>query len=330
MILELIPETPVELVEKFCVTFHCRHVHIQYKHFIVSSSKSTLDFSLISPYVKQRINTNSDLQLASLGFSPKTGFQIEDITVGNGSNMFVAAGPCSVESHEQANETALFLKSQGIRFFRAGSFKPRTSPYGFQGLEEKGLEILKTIKQEHDLLLISEAKDATNVDQVLKYADVLQIGTKAMYDQGILKAAGKSGKPVLLKRGFGSTLQEFVQAAEFILCEGNERVILCERGIRTFETATRFTLDLCGVEWLKAHTRLPVVVDPSHAMGYSYGVTGLSRASAALGVDGLLIEVHPSPYGALSDSSQQLDFDSFKKLKAQISSIANTMSVSVI
>jgi 3-deoxy-7-phosphoheptulonate synthase len=330
VIVELISDTPIDVAENFCKKFHCRLVSIRNKKFIVSSAKAFVDFSSLSGHISQTIDTKSDLQLGSSLFSAKTGFPVDDVFVGAGNTMFIAAGPCSVESYEQANQTALFLKSQGIRFFRAGSFKPRTSPYGFQGLEKEGLEILKSVKKEHDLLLISETKDATNTELVLEYADVVQIGTKAMYDQGILKAVGRSGKPVLLKRGFGSTLQEFVQVAEFILCEGNERVILCERGIRTFETATRFTLDLCGVEWLKKHTRLPVVVDPSHAMGYSYGVAGLAKAATALGVDGLLIEVHPNPSEALSDSSQQLDFDSFKNLKTQLNSIAKAVSVSVI
>ncbi len=158
---------------------------------------------------------------------------------------------------------------------------------------------------------MTEVRDATHVGKVIEYTDVIQVGAKAMYDHGILRACGEARKPVLLKRGFGTNLQEFVQAAEFILSGGNPDVMLCERGIRTFETKTRFTLDLCGVAWLQEHTNLPVILDPSHAMGYRYGVPALTRACAAMGVDGLIIETHPNPAAALSDSAQQLNFEQF-------------------
>jgi 3-deoxy-7-phosphoheptulonate synthase len=208
---------------------------------------------------------------------------------------------------------------------RAGSFKPRTSPYSFQGLEHRGLELLARVRDTYGFKIITEAKDATHIDAVIEMADIVQVGAKAMYDHGILVACSKSRKPVLIKRGFGSTLQEFVQAAEFVSSGGNENVILCERGIRTFETRTRFTLDLCGVAYLKEYTNLPVVVDPSHAMGFAYGVSDLARAAVAMGVDGLLIETHPYPKSALSDASQQLDFAQFEAMFRTLSPIAQAV-----
>ena len=206
-----------------------------------------------------------------------------------------------------------------LKCIRAGAYKPRTSPYSFQGLENEGLKILKKISKKNNLITFSEAKDATNIQELISYADVVQVGTKSMYDQGILKALSKSNKPVLLKRGFSSTVQEFVQAAEFILSGGNENVILCERGIRTFEDKTRFTLDLCGVAWLKEHINLPIIIDPSHALGYSYGITDLSKAAVAMGIDGLLIEIHPDPSNALSDADQQLNLANASRLLDAIS-----------
>lgn len=173
--------------------------------------------------------------------------------------------------------------------------------------------------------IITEVRDATHVDAVIEQTDIIQIGTKAMFDHGILRACGQSRKPVLLKRGFGATLQEFIQMAEYILLGGNTQVVLCERGIRAFEKYTRFTLDLTGVAWLKQHTHLPVVVDPSHAMGYAYGVPDLTRAATAMGVSGLLIEVHPTPHKAWSDASQQLDFDTFTQLYHSLPAVAKAV-----
>jgi 3-deoxy-7-phosphoheptulonate synthase len=235
------------------------------------------------------------------------------------------AGPCSVESEEQISAVAEQLSNLGVRMMRAGCFKPRTSPYSFQGLRHRGLDLLVKVREHYGLRIVTEVKDATHVDAVIDMADVVQVGAKAMYDHGILTACAKSRKPVLLKRGFGSTLQEFVQAAEFILSGGNENVILCERGIRTFEQKTRFTLDLCGVAYLKEYTNLPIVVDPSHAMGFAYGVSDLARAAVAMGVDGLLIEVHPNPKAALSDSAQQLDFYQFDVLHESLLPIAQAV-----
>ena len=208
---------------------------------------------------------------------------------------------------------------------RAGCYKPRTSPYSFQGLGLEGLKLLAKMREKYGLHIITEVRDSSHVEEVIAHTDIIQIGAKAMYDQGILKRCGKANKPVLLKRGFGSTLQEFVQAAEFILSGGNDQVILCERGIRTFETNTRFTLDLCGVSFLKEKTNLPIILDPSHAMGYAYGVADLARACVAMGVEGLLIESHPTPKEAWSDAAQQLNFDEFAELMASLKPVAQAV-----
>jgi 3-deoxy-7-phosphoheptulonate synthase len=185
------------------------------------------------------------------------------------------------------------------------------------------------MRDEFGVAVITEARDATHIDEIIEYSDVIQVGAKAMYDQGILRACAKTQKTVLIKRGFGTTLQEFVQAAEFVLSGGNPNVVLCERGIRTFETGTRFTLDLCGVAWLKKHTNLPIILDPSHAMGYAYGIADLARACVAMGIDGLLIETHPTPKTAKSDASQQLDHNEFEavinSLKPVAASVGHTI-----
>ena len=247
----------------------------------------------------------------------------EDIAIGGDTgSTLIMAGPCSAESWEQLDLTAQTLIENEVKIIRAGCFKPRTSPYKFQGLEQEGLRLLSEIRRKYGLKIITEVKDSTHVDQVIEYADIIQIGAKAMWDYGILDAVGHSRKPVLLKRNFGARLEEFVNSAEFILNAGNPNVILCERGIRSIETRTRFTLDLCGVAWLKKHTDLPVVLDPSHAMGERYGVPDLSRACVAMGVDGLLLEVHPNPDQAKSDAAQQLDLNSFSQLKKSLKPIA--------
>ncbi|MBI4931754.1 MAG: bifunctional 3-deoxy-7-phosphoheptulonate synthase/chorismate mutase [Bacteroidetes bacterium] len=276
---------------------------------------------------------NDDIQLASKKyFSGTREIKISDeISIGGKTNnTVVITGPCSVESEEQIEQAAQLCKKLGVKILRAGAFKPRTSPYTFQGMGVDGLKLLDKMRNKYGLKIISEVRDSTHVQEIIQYSDIIQIGAKSMYDHGILKACAKIKKPVLLKRGFGTTVQEFVQAAEFILSGGNENVILCERGIRTFETKTRFTLDLCGVAWLKEHTNLPVILDPSHAIGYAYGVSDLTRACMAMGCDGLLIETHPNPAVAKSDASQQLNFDEFTKLYESLKPIAKAIGRNII
>ncbi len=274
----------------------------------------------------------NDIQLASADyFSDIREIDINGVKIGgSNNNTMVIAGPCSVESEEQITQSAELMKEQGISTLRAGCYKPRTSPYSFQGMGLEGLKLLDKMRSQYGLNIITEVRDTTHVDEVIEFADIVQIGAKAMYDQGILRRCGKTQKPILLKRGFGSTLQEFVQAAEFILSGGNDNVILCERGIRTFETKTRFTLDLCGVAFLKEHTNLPIILDPSHAMGYRYGVADLARASTAMGIEGLLIEVHPDPSVAKSDAAQQLNHDMFRDLLGTLRPIASAIGRTIV
>ena len=301
-------------------------------HVLVTPSKLTEVPSMATDHTAEHWVTSSDIQLASKTYKSATRtIKIGEVEIGGSSgNTLVVAGPCSVESEEQIETSAQFMQSQGIRALRGGCYKPRTSPYSFQGLGLEGLKLLAKMRDKYDFTIVSEVRDATHVDDVIAHADVLQIGAKSMYDHGILKACAKTKKPILLKRGFGTTLQEFVQAAEFILSGGNPNVMLCERGIRTFETKTRFTLDLCGVAWLKEHTNLPVILDPSHALGYRYGISDLSKACVAMGVDGLLIEVHPNPSVAQSDAAQQLYHEQFKQLLQERRPVAEAVGKKLV
>lgn len=289
------------------------------------------------PYELQNIALNhwtfdTDMQLSSRQYMSDTHrIHIGDTYIGgDGINQLMIAGPCAIESREQIEQSCQMLMQQGIRVLRAGCYKPRTSPYTFRGLGEDGLKLLAEMRDKYGLLIATEMRDATHADKVVEYADMVQVGAKAMYDHGLLTAAGQSGKPVILKRGFGSTLQELVNCADFIMSCGNDQVILCERGIRSFETNTRFTLDLCGVAWLKEHCNLPIILDPSHAMGYAYGIGDLARACTAMGVDGLLIETHPCPECAQSDAPQQLNHQQFTEMYASLKPIAAAIGKTLV
>jgi 3-deoxy-7-phosphoheptulonate synthase len=287
---------------------------------------------LLKDVVLQYWNFDTDMQLSSRQYMPNTHrITIGDTYIGgDGKNQLMIAGPCAVESREQIEQSCQMLREQGIRVLRAGCYKPRTSPYTFRGLGEDGLKLLAEMREKYGLLIATEMRDATHADKVVEYADIVQVGAKSMYDHGLLTAAGQSGKPVILKRGFGSTLQEFVNCADFIMSCGNEQVILCERGIRSFETNTRFTLDLCGVAWLKEHCNLPIIVDPSHAMGYAYGIADLARACTAMGVDGLLVETHPNPKQAQSDAPQQLDHQEFAAMYQSLKPVAKAIGKELV
>lgn len=275
---------------------------------------------------------NNDIQLASKAYRSETRtVDFGNTKIGGATkNTILIGGPCSVESEDQIRESAELLVSLGLGTLRGGCYKPRTSPYSFQGMGLDGLKLLAKMREEFGLNVITEARDATHIDEIIEYSDIIQVGAKAMYDQGILRACAKTQKPVLIKRGFGTTLQEFVQAAEFVLSGGNPNVVLCERGIRTFETGTRFTLDLCGVAWLKQHTNLPIILDPSHAMGYAYGIADLARACVAMGIDGLLIEAHRNPKVAKSDASQQLTHPEFEALLSSLKPVAKAVGYSIV
>lgn len=302
-------------------------------HYVLVTSHSVHSVpSEIADMALEVWDMPTDMQLSSRAYQSETHrIAIGDTYIGgDGGNQLMIAGPCAVESREQIEQSCQMLKRVGVRVLRAGCYKPRTSPYTFRGLGEDGLKLLAEMREKYGLLVATEMRDATHADKVIEYADIVQVGAKAMYDHGLLTAAGQCGKPVILKRGFSSTLQELVHAADFVMSCGNEQVILCERGIRSFETQTRFTLDLCGVAWLKEHCNLPVILDPSHAMGYAYGVADLARACTAMGVDGLLIEAHPMPCQAKSDAAQQLSHEQFADMYKSIEPIAKAVGKTLI
>ena len=235
-----------------------------------------------------------------------------------GGHFQVIAGPCSVESREQMISVANSVKASGAGLMRGGAFKPRTSPYSFQGLEEEGLKYMKEAREATGLNVICEVTSAHAIEAAVKYVDMLQIGARNMQNFELLKEAGKSGMPVLLKRGLCATIDEWLNAAEYIISEGNPNIVLCERGIRTYETSTRNTLDISAIPVIRQKSHLPVIVDPSHATGVRAYVEPLAKAAVAVGADGLMIEVHPDPAKALSDGPQSLTFDAFDKLMADL------------
>ncbi len=257
--------------------------------------------------------------------SENTTIKIGDkVTIG-GQNIVLIAGPCAIESEEQVISTARAVKAGGAQILRGGAFKPRTSPYSFQGLQEEGLKMMKRAAAATDLQVITEVVDPRDVELVGKYADIYQIGARNMQNFLLLRELGKTKKPVMLKRGPSATYEEFLMAAEYIMSEGNYNVILCERGIRTFEGYTRNTLDLVSIPVLKKLSHLPVVVDPSHGTGKWDLVEPAAKGAVAMDADGLMIEVHPEPYKALSDGQQSLKFDKFNEMVTQLRAIATTV-----
>jgi 3-deoxy-7-phosphoheptulonate synthase len=246
---------------------------------------------------------------------------VRDVAIG-GSRVVVIAGPCTVETREQTLSSARAVKSAGAQILRGGAFKPRTSPYSFQGLEEDGLKILAEARAETGMPLVTEAMDGHQLELVMEYADMVQVGARNMQNYPLLREVGRSGHPVLLKRGPSATIEELLLAAEYIMAEGNANVVLCERGIRTFETYTRFTLDITAVPVLKTLSHLPVIVDPCHGPGKSRFVIPMARAGVAAGADGLIVEVHPEPDHALCDGPQLLSFDKFGLLMQELDGIA--------
>lgn len=323
MILHLNKNIPTDILQKTVVEldarFFCKDEYI----VLITSSAVKAVPDALAPYTLQSWVFDNDIQLSSIKYRPERNIvETPHCSIGKPDTMVMIAGPCAVESYEQMDACCRYLRAAGVDTLRAGCFKPRTSPYTFQGLGAEGLDILVTMREKYGMTIVTEARDASNVDLVIDKADIVQIGTKSMTDYALLDACGSCSKPILLKRSYGATLREFLQCAEFIMSRGNERVILCERGIRTFENSTRFTLDLCGVAWLKHHSSLPILVDPSHAMGIAYGIPDLARAATAMGVDGLLIETHPDPATARSDARQQLDPDAFTNMAQSLKTIA--------
>jgi len=250
--------------------------------------------------------------------------RIGDVAFG-GPHFAVVAGPCSIESHEQLLATARHVRHAGATVLRGGAFKPRTSPFSFQGLGIEGVHLLEEVRRETGLPVVSEITNPAYLDAMVDHVDALQIGTRNMQNYSLLSAVGQSGKPCILKRGLAATVTEWLQAADYLLAAGGDQVILCERGIRTFETSTRFTLDIAAIGVVKRASHLPVIVDPSHAAGHYALVPTLARAAVAAGADGLLIEVHPDPVNALSDGLQSLTFSDFERLMGEVGALARVM-----
>jgi len=271
------------------------------------------------PGVKDVIHVSKPYKMVSRDFHPRpTIIKIDPVEIGEGKSPVVIAGPCAVESETQIIKTARAVKAAGAEMLRGGAFKPRTGPYTFQGLKEEGLKLLALAKKETGLPIVSEVMTSENVELVAGYVDVLQVGARNMQNFDLLREVGRIRKPVFLKRGLSATIEEFLAAAEYILAEGNSQVILCERGIRTYETATRNTLDLSVVPIIKELSHLPIVVDPSHATGKRSLVPPMAKAALVAGAHGIMIEVHPDPEKALSDGPQSLTIPGFEKLMEEI------------
>ena len=281
------------------------------------------------PGVEKTVAILKPYKLASRTFKEEnTVIHIGDLKIGR-TDFIVMAGPCSIESEEQLMESAYIVKKGGAHVLRGGAFKPRTSPYSFQGLEEEGLKLLEKVRAKTGLPVVTEVMNTTDVDLVEEYADIIQIGARNVQNFPLLKKVGQAHKPILLKRGMMTTIEELLMSAEYILSSGNDQVILCERGIRTFETATRNTLDISAVPVLKELTHLPVIVDPSHAAGHWKFVIPLAKATRAVGADGLLVEVHPEPEKALSDGVQSLKPEKFYQLMEELRTFEKIMRTEV-
>ncbi|MCK4590489.1 MAG: 3-deoxy-7-phosphoheptulonate synthase [Candidatus Latescibacteria bacterium] len=328
------PQTDIDQVVKILKDSGYRDAHISKgleKVVVGAIGRPQQDKTLIAerlktlPFVEDTISISKPYKLVSKEFHPeKTVIKVADVEIG-GEQIVVMAGPCSVESREQLLSTAQFVKSVGADILRGGAFKPSTSPYSFQGLGEEGLKLLAEARQQTGLPVVTEVMDTRDVELVSRYADILQIGTRNMTNFSLLQEVGFSEKPVMLKRGMSATIEEWLQAAEYIADKGNSAVILCERGIRTFENFTRNTFDINAIPAVKQLSHLPVVGDPSHGTGRWQLVAPVARAAIAAGADGLMIEVHPNPPQALKDGAQSLTFSDFRKLMTELKAIAKIM-----
>ena len=275
--------------------------------------------------VEKTVRITEKYKLVSRDFHPlDTVIDVDGVKIG-GDELVVMAGPCSVESYEQLHAAAEAVKNAGAKILRGGAYKPRTSPYDFQGLGEEGLKLLRQVADEFGMKVVTEIVDREDIELVEKYADILQVGARNMQNFQMLKALGKCNKPVMLKRGLSATISEWLNAAEYIMVGGNENVIFCERGIRTYETYTRNTLDLSAVAAIKELSHLPIIVDPSHGTGRRSMIAPMSKAGIAAGADGLMIEVHPHPEVALSDGNQSLTPEDFKILMSNLTEIAKAV-----
>jgi 3-deoxy-7-phosphoheptulonate synthase len=295
----------------------------------VTGNQGAVDLSHFEnlPGVAEAIRVTKPYKLITLDLRPeRTVVDLGDgAKIGDGS-LAIIAGPCSIENRKQAFDVAESVKKSGVRFFRGGAFKPRTSPYAFSGLGEEGLKILAEIRDKFGLKIVTEALDESNVDLVEKYGDMIQVGARNMQNFTLLRRVGRSKLPVLLKRGMAATLEEWLLAAEYVMAEGNYNVVLCERGVRTFAQHTRNTLDLAAVPAVRRISHLPVIVDAAHGTGRNYMVTPLARAGVAVGADGLMVEVHCRPDEALSDGAQALTLDEYEQMVKEVVAIHDVIS----
>ncbi|PTX58307.1 3-deoxy-D-arabinoheptulosonate-7-phosphate synthase [Melghirimyces profundicolus] len=326
MILVLEQDASREQVDRIVTMLEKKGVKVHYSKGVdktilgLIGSKQTLSRLPVERFsgVEKVVHVSEPFKLAGRSFHPEPSrIRVGEVVIG-GEDPVVIAGPCSVESREQILETARSVKKAGAGLLRGGAFKPRSSPYSFQGLGEEGLKLLAEAGEETGLPVISEVMDPENLDMVKEYVDVLQLGARNMQNFHLLKKVGRADKPVLLKRGLSATIEEWLMSAEYILNEGNPNVILCERGIRTFETHTRNTLDLSAVPVIKHLSHLPILVDPSHGTGKWRYVAPMSRAALAAGADGLMVEVHPDPESALSDGPQSLTLENFHSMMKEL------------
>jgi len=293
------------------------------------TGKTSTDVFAVLPGVESVSRVMKPYKLASREFHPQSSIvNVNGVEIG-GKKVVIMAGPCAVESEQQLMETAKAVKSLGASVVRGGAFKPRTSPFSFQGLEKKALKMLAKVKSDLGIPVITEVLDIQNIEVIAKHANILQVGARNMQNFALLKELAKMRHPILLKRGFSATVTEWLTAADYLLAEGNQQVILCERGIRTFEDSTRFSMDIGSISVIKRFSHLPVIVDPSHAAGHFAYVPSIAKAAIAAGADGLLIEVHLNPEEALVDGLQSLNIPNFERLMAELRPIAKAVGRSI-
>ena len=293
------------------------------------TGKTSTDIFAVLPGVESVSRVMKPYKLASREFHPQTSIvNVNGVEIG-GHKLAIMAGPCAVESEEQLMETARAVKRLGASVVRGGAFKPRTSPFSFQGLEKKALKMLAKVKTDLGIPVITEVLDIQNIEIIARHADILQVGARNMQNFALLKELAKMRHPILLKRGFSATVTEWLTAADYLLAEGNQQVIMCERGIRTFEDSTRFSMDIASIAVLKRFSHLPVIVDPSHAAGHFAYVPSIAKAAVAAGADGLLIEVHLNPEEALVDGLQSLNIPNFERLMTELRPIAKAVGRSI-
>lgn len=334
MIVEMVPYAAKEQVDRVVERAHSLGFEVQLnvgtQKTVVAilgsdTGKTAIDVFGVLPGVESVSRIMKPYKLAAREFKEQsTIVNVAGVEIG-AQRVVIMAGPCAVESEQQLVQTAQAVKKAGAAILRGGAFKPRTSPFSFQGLEKKGMEVLAKVKAEFGIPIITEVLDTRHIELVAKYADILQVGARNMQNFSLLKELSKVKHPILLKRGFSATITEWLTAADYLLAEGNRQIILCERGIRTFEDSIRFSMDISSVAVIKRFSHLPIIVDPSHAVGHYAYVPSIARAAIAAGADGLLIEVHPNPEEALVDGLQSLTCANFERLMAELKRIAEAI-----